>query len=274
MAVETSGSLGRGVDVLLAMAQGSRPAVGSVIAERLGRHRVQVVRTLQSLVAAGMVTRDPVSLAYDLDWRVRSQAVRLVRARLMAEGPGVLREASEATGTATFLAEVRGDGAVAFAEHVPTGLSWAGRSYPLYCDDAGQALLWDCSRDELDIVFADTEFIAYGPNSPRDVSQFAERLATARERGYSVADEESEPAVFAVAAPVRDFTGEVVCALHTEGLSRDLAHQATEHGQVITELAGRLSSVLGYVADSAQGLSDDSRLPRDSGRRRESSDRP
>ena len=248
MADESTGSLGRGLDVLQAMARGAGPAPGSVIAERLGRHRVLVVRTLQSLVAAGVVARDPVGLTYDLDWRLHSRAVRVVRARLMAEGPAVLREASEATGTATFLAEVRGDGSVAFAEHVPTGLSWAGRSYPLYCDDAGQALLWDCGRDELDIVFANTEFIAYGPNSPRDVGQFAERLAVARERGYSVADEESEPAVFAVAAPVRDFTGEVICALHTEGPSRELAPLAEEHGRLIAALADRLSALLGYGA--------------------------
>lgn len=246
MAEETTGSLGRGLDVLLALGRGGGSAAGSVIAEQLGRHRVQVARTLRSLVTAGVVARDPVSLGYELDWRLRSQAVRVTRARLLAMGPEVLREACGETGAAVFLAEVRGDASVAFAEHVPTGVSWVGRSYPLYCDDAGQALLWDCGRDELDIIFANTEFIAYGPNSPVDVGQFAARLAAARERGHSVADEKSEPGVFAVAAPVRDFTGEVICALHTEGPSRKLAPLAEEHGRVIMELAGRLSAALGH----------------------------
>ncbi|MFE5328779.1 IclR family transcriptional regulator [Embleya sp. NPDC056575] len=239
-------SLGRGLDVLFSMADTGEPETSSAIAERLGRGRVQVSRTLRSLAAAGLVTRDPASLAYGPSWRLRSQAGRVVRARLAAEGPGILREASAATGASTFLAEVRGDGSVAIAEHVPSGLSWVGRSYPLHCDDAGQALLWDCDREELEIVFAGTEFIAYGPTAPADVAEFEARLIAARARGWAVVDGESEPGVFAVAAPVRDFSGEVVCALHTEGPSERLAPLADEHGPVIRTLADRLSGLLGW----------------------------
>ncbi|MFI6583188.1 IclR family transcriptional regulator [Embleya sp. NPDC050493] len=238
-------SLGRGLDVLLAVAAGGGPATSTEIAERLGRNRVQVSRTLHSLEAARVLTRDPDTLAYSLSWQLYSRATRAVRARLLTEGPPILRAAVEATGASAFLAEVRGDGSVAFLEDVPSGLSWVGRSYPLYCDDAGQALLWDCGREELEIVFADTEFIAYGPAAPSGVAEFEARLIAARERGYAVVDGESEPGVFAVAAPVRDFSGEVVCALHTQGPSTRLAPLADRHGAVIRDLADRLSTLLG-----------------------------
>ncbi|MGW4031205.1 IclR family transcriptional regulator [Streptomyces sp. NPDC004838] len=245
MTTGTVRSLSRGLDVLLAVAAAGSPVTSTGIADRLGRGRVQVSRTLQSLGAAGLLSRDPGTLAYEPSWRLRSQATRAVRARLFTEGPPILRAAAEATGASAFLAEVRGDGAVAVLEDVPSGLSWVGRSYPLYCDDAGQALLWDCSREELEIVFADTEFIAYGPAAPTGVAEFEARLLASRARGYAVVDGESEPGVFAVAAPVRDFSGEIVCALHTEGPSERLAPLAERHGRVIKDLADRLSGLLG-----------------------------
>lgn len=239
-------SLSRGLNVLLAVAAVGGPSTSTGIADRLGRNRVQVSRSLQSLEAAGLLTRDPGTRAYGLSWRLRTQAARAARARLLVEGPPILREVVEATGASAFLAEVRGDGSVALLEDVPSGLSWVGRSYPLYCDDAGQALLWDCTREELEAVFAGTEFIAYGPAAPSGVAEFEARLLAARERGYAVVDGESEPGVFAVAAPVRDFSGRIVCALHTEGPSARLAPLADIHGEVIKGLADRLSALLGW----------------------------
>lgn len=239
-------SLSRGLDVLLAMAADGRPVTATALADRLGRNRLQVARTLRSLEAAGVATRDGHTLAYDFSWDVYSLAASVVRARLLREGPQILREAAEVTGASAFLAEVRGDGSVAFLEEVPSGLSWVGRSYPLYCDDAGQALLWDSSREELELVFAGTEFIAFGSAAPTDVADFEARLIAARRRGYAVVDGESEPGVFAVAAPVRDFSGEIVCALHTQGPSERLAPLVERHGEVIRELAGRLSALLGW----------------------------
>ncbi|WP_242640872.1 IclR family transcriptional regulator [Streptomyces kasugaensis] len=246
MSAGTVKSLSRGLDVLLAMSTEEGPATATVLADRLGRNRVQVARTLNSLEAAEVAVRDERTLAYDLSWQLYSSATRAVRARLLREGPQFLREAAEATGASTFLAELRGDGSVAFLEEVPSGLSWVGRSYPLYCDDAGQALLWDSGREELEIVFAGTEFVAFGPCAPADVAEFEARLIAARERGYAVVDGESEPGVFAVAVPVRDFTGEIVCALHTQGASERLAPLAERHGEVIKDLADRLSALLGW----------------------------
>ncbi|MER7498547.1 IclR family transcriptional regulator [Nonomuraea pusilla] len=239
-------SLGRGLDVLFAAAAAGEPSTSTQIADRLGRNRVQVSRSLQSLEVAGLLTRDRGTRAYSLSWRLRTQATRAARARLLVEGPAILRDAVVATGASAFLAEVRGDGSVALLEDVPSGLSWVGRSYPLYCDDAGQALLWDCTREELESVFADTEFIPYGPAAPRGVAEFEARLLAARERGYAVVDGESEPGVFAVAAPVRDFSGRIVCALHTQGPSAVLAPLAERHGEVIRGLADRLSALLGW----------------------------
>ncbi|MER7584189.1 IclR family transcriptional regulator [Kitasatospora sp. NPDC097691] len=246
MSAGTVKSLSRGLDVLLEVAVLDEAATSTEIAERLGRNRVQVARSLHSLEAAGLLARHSRSRTYGLSWRLRTRATLAARSRLMVEGPRILREVVEATGVSAFLAEVRGDGAVAILEDVPSGLSWVGRSYPLYCDDAGQALLWDCTREELETVFAGTEFIAHGPQAPRGVAEFEARLREARLRGYAVVDSESQPGVFAVAAPVMDFSGQILCALHTQGPSDRLAPLAGQHGEIIRESADRLSALLGW----------------------------
>ncbi|MER6611310.1 IclR family transcriptional regulator C-terminal domain-containing protein [Streptomyces sp. NPDC000927] len=126
--------------------------------------------------------------------------------RLSARPTGAYRPCSDGA-RAAGPAPVGRRWSAAFLEEVPSGLSWVGRSYPLYCDDAGKALLWDSGREELEMVFAGTGFVAFGPAAPADVAEFEARLITARQRGYAVVDGESEPGVFAVAAPVRAACG-------------------------------------------------------------------
>ena len=54
--------------------------------------------------------------------------------------------------------------------------SWIGRAYPAFCSDAGQAVLWDASDDEVRGVFEQTVFRSAGPNAPASVDDFLERL--------------------------------------------------------------------------------------------------
>lgn len=125
------------------------------------------------------------------------------------------------------------DSSVAVLERLVSGVSWVGRSFPLYCDDAGQALLWDCERDEVELIFRDTDFVAYSSTTPTSTADFCQRLERSREAGYSLVDGESQPGVYAIAAPVRDFTGTVRCALHIQGPTHTLAPRARELGPTI-----------------------------------------
>ncbi|MGC7322483.1 IclR family transcriptional regulator, partial [Mycobacteroides abscessus subsp. massiliense] len=126
----------------------------------LGRDRVQIARTLHSLESAGFLERDG-DRRYAPSPRVFGVSAQIAAARLRTFGTEALRQTVEATGESAFIAEVRGDSSVAVLERLVSGVSWVGRSFPLYCDDAGQALLWDCERDEVELIFRDTDFVAY-----------------------------------------------------------------------------------------------------------------
>lgn len=244
MVVEVK-SLARVLDVLRAVTGSDAPLSATMAADQLGRDRVQIARTLHSLESAGFLERDG-DRRYAPSPRVFGVSAQIAAARLRTFGTEALRQTVEATGESAFIAEVRGDSSVAVLERLVSGVSWVGRSFPLYCDDAGQALLWDCERDEVELIFRDTDFVAYSSTTPTSTADFYQRLERSREAGYSLVDGESQPGVYAIAAPVRDFTGTVRCALHIQGPTHTLASRARELGPTIRELAGQLSERLGW----------------------------
>jgi DNA-binding IclR family transcriptional regulator len=115
---------------------------------------------------------------------------------------------------------------VTIGESVPASSnlvgSWLGRPYPAYCSDAGQAVLWEASDDEVQTVFGDVDFVRHGPNTPTGVDDFLARREAARARGYTIVDEEAEPGLYSLAVPIRDFKGDVVAALQIVGIKERL----------------------------------------------------
>ena len=65
----------------------------------------------------------------------------------------------------------------------------------------------------------DVELQPRGPNAVATVEELHARVTEAAERGYAVADEELEPGLVAVAAPVRRFDGRIVAAVNVSGPS-------------------------------------------------------
>lgn len=88
-----------------------------------------------------------------------------------------------------------------------------GSRLPAYATSTGQVLLSGLDDDEVRRRVAGTPFERRAPNTLRDVDELIERLAETRRRGYAINDEELVVGHRAVAAPVRDHTGEVVAAV-------------------------------------------------------------
>jgi len=138
-------------------------------------------------------------------------------------------------------------------------VSWTGRAYPAYCSDAGQALLFDASDEEVAAVLARTTFRRRGPNTPTGVADFLDRLREARLRGYSVVDEEAEPGLFSVAVPIRDFRDEVVAALQVVGPRARLHGRRAECAATALRWGAWLTAELASMPPGAVGSEESGR---------------
>ena len=74
--------------------------------------------------------------------------------------------------------------------------------------------------------------------------ELARRVEQAARRGYAVAEEELEPGLVAVAAPVRRFDGSIVSALNVSGPAFRFGARLDEAGAEVARAAERLSLIL------------------------------
>jgi DNA-binding IclR family transcriptional regulator len=243
--------MGRGMDVLTALtelvSEGGRPTVAE-IARVLDRERSQVSRTLATLADSGLIERRS-DRSFDLAWGWYATAQELTAQRMRVHGLTVLQNLSAELGEAAFLSVLQGATTLTMLESLPAASrmigSWIGRAYPAYCSDAGRAALWDAADDEIRAVFQTTEFSPQGPRTPLSVEEFLTRLDEDRGRGYSIVDQEAEPGLYSVAAPVWDFRGEVVAAIQVVGAHQTMSARAAECGAACASAAAALSDSLG-----------------------------
>lgn len=255
MAAEGSTSLHRTLAILTALGSdeaAERGGLGVIeIARRVGREKTQVSRAMKALDEAGLVERDRDTLLYRLGWRVFTMATNAGRPRLLAEAPPVLRRLVGAVKERVHLTVRTDDGALTVLSESPMRavqvMGWVGRVTPLHTTSSGRALLFDHTDEEVGELLADTDFTGAGPQAPADVTDFLGRLHRARECGYALVEEEFEPGLVAVAAPVRDFRGRVVAALNVSapkyrmgrGLQRAARLTCAASHQISRAMAGR-----------------------------------
>lgn len=245
-------SMGRGFDVLSTLAALSVDDSDGVsvrdVALALERERSQVSRTLSALADRDLVVRGE-DHRYRLAWSWYATAQDLTDRRLRTAGLQVLDELAETVGEACFLGVLQGDSTLTIVESIPreSGMigSWVGRAYPAFCSDAGRAVLWDASDEEVRAVFARTAFTSPGPNAPASAEDFLDRLREARTLGYALVDQEAEPGLYSVSAPVWDFRDEVAAGVQIVGERSTLQPRTAQLAEACVAAAEALSAALG-----------------------------
>lgn len=251
-AADRETSIRRSLEVLLSLGSETAIASGGLgvtrIAELLGREKSQVSRTLKTLADFGLVDRDPDTLAYRLGWRIHALSSLAGDRRLLDAGRPVLEHLVDAFGERGFLSVLQGADTLTIlsesASHSLQAVGWVGRLSPAYCTAVGQALLFDHDRRALERVFRGVVFHPVGPRTAPDLDAFEERLATARARGYALADEELEVGLVAAAAPVRDGLGRIVAGVNISGPKFRLGDRLDEAGRALVEAADEIHAGL------------------------------
>jgi DNA-binding IclR family transcriptional regulator len=259
---EPSVAVRRAVALLLTLGNDESLDAGGLGVKRLseltGNEMSRVSRTLEVLSESGLVDRDSVTRAYRLGWRFFALAAGAGEPRLRQAAAPFLRRLTEEFGEPAYLSVLDcGEVLTIVSESPPHALhmlrttSWLGRSHPyIYSSSAGRALLFNHTDEELQALLGEKEFDPPGPNGPSSFEDFAARLASERERGWSFSDEEFEPGLVGVAAPVYDFENRVVAAVNLSGPKFRSGTALAAAGPRLVEVAHELSGALGHSGDS------------------------
>jgi IclR family KDG regulon transcriptional repressor len=195
-----------------------------------------------------------VNRTFRLGWGCFALAARAGEPRLVEEARPALGRLVDAVQETAHLSALRGAQVLTLLTQSPShaivARSWVGRTIPAFCTSSGRALLVDHDRPALLQRFGPEPFAPGGPNAPADVRELERRIRRARQVGYAVADEESEPGLVAVAAPIRDFTGRVVAAINVSGPRFRLAGRLHAAGALVRTTAAQISDALGAPAGS------------------------
>src|ERR687897_1277800 len=245
---EGAGSLRRGLRALELLARDDGGLGVVDVARRLGVDKSQASRTLRALADHGLVERDPASRAYRLGPRVFAYAALVSERRLLRAAPPVLEGLVHALGERAHLSVLDGAAVLTLLSHSPPhaiqAAGWAGRTVPAYCTAAGRALLADHDAAAQAALLAGTRLDRLAPHTVTSLGDLARRVAGTAALGWATADEEMEPGLAAVAAPVRRFDDRIVAAVNVSGPSFRFAPRLAEAGEVVAAAAARLSARL------------------------------
>ena len=242
-------SLRRGLLALEVLAGAPEDAgLGVVdVARRLGVDKSQASRTLSALAEHGLAERDPATRAYRLGPRVFAYAALVSERRLLRLAPPVLERLVQEVGERAHLSVLDGPAVLTLLSEAPPhavqAAGWAGRTVPAHCTAAGRALLFDHEPAALRALFEQVDLSPRGPNGAATVEELIARVSDAAGRGYAVADEELEPGLAAVAAPVRRFDGRIVAAVNVSGPSFRFRPRLEEAGARVARAADELGRV-------------------------------
>lgn len=246
-------SIRRGIEVLLSLATDEAVEQGGLgvtrISERLEREKSQVSRALKALAEYGLVERNRDALTYRLGWRIYALAQRAGQPRFLEEAAPALGRLVSAFNERAHLSVLQGSMVLTLLSDSPgravEAVGWVGRTTPVYCTSAGQALLMDIDLAGLEALLVDVELQQLGPNTARTVEEVYDRIEASRERGYVIADEEFEQGLIAIAAPVRDGHGRIVASLNISAPRFRFADRAIDAAEQVRAEADRMSWALG-----------------------------
>jgi DNA-binding IclR family transcriptional regulator len=126
------------------------------------------------------------------------------------------------------------------------GVNVGGNS-PAHCTALGKAILAFLPQDECLSVVDQIGFATHTPRTIAKKSVFMKELKTVRERGYSIDNEEFEPGLKCVGAPVHNYSRKVVGAISVAGPAFRVTNANIDRlGGTVMQTAKELSEELGF----------------------------
>jgi DNA-binding IclR family transcriptional regulator len=246
-------AIDRAALLLTQVIQGTEPASFTELAAASGLAKSTTSRLLTALERNQLVRRDPDGRFWPGELFVRYAWQSSADTDLVAVAQPYLDQLGELTGETINLGIVSSGSIQQVAQvnsrYMIGGTNWVGLAVPLHCSASGKVLL----------AYGAVEVPA-GPFEARTGRTITSRslleaeLALIRERGFAVTDEELEPGLVAVAAPVFAGGQQAIAGISVSGpASRLGAGEIPATAANCVEVARALSSTLGGQIGQMEG---------------------
>lgn len=247
---EGTAALDKALDVLEAIGCERTGLSQAEIGQRLGLPRTTLYRLLGTLVARGLVRRDPLRRVYCIGFRCFEYArAAYAMPDLVAAAGAELRALRDMTGETTYLAALDGHEVVSLERcdgaHGQRSSSAIGQRKPVHSTSQGKAILAALPPERRDALVRDITLTAVTARSITDRRRLQAELRLSAQRGWSIDDEEMVPGVRCCGAPIIDAHGDVRGAISVAGPAFRLTMERIDLlGPEVAEAARRVGAQL------------------------------
>ena len=209
-------------------------------------------RLLETLKSRGFVTQNPYTGRYRLGLKLLElgQAVT-EQTELRKIALPFLQELMEKTGETANLV-ILDEGEATYIEKVESPASLRmfhriGRRAPAHTTGVGKVLLAALPSEKITEIVKSKGLPKLTENTITSPEKLQEELEKIRKNGFAIDNEECEVGAKCIAAPIRDYTNQVVAAVSISGPSARLSEgRLNELAEVVKDIAYRISQNIGY----------------------------
>lgn len=243
--------LGRTLDILEAIASVETSASLTTLAAAVDLPKSTAYRLLTALAERGYVDRDGES-GYRPTLKLVTLGNQILNGLdLRAVARPILAELMHTVKAVVHLCVIDGDAVVYIDKLQPMGTqrmySQVGRRSPLHCTGVGKVALAGLPDEEVRAILERAGTPAFTVNTMTQLEGIVRHLARVREQGFATDDEEHEPGIRCVAAPIRNFTNAVVASISVSGPTNIITRDRMEElAGLVMSAAEHISSKLGY----------------------------
>jgi DNA-binding IclR family transcriptional regulator len=211
----------RALSILCELAKVDAPVGISDLSRRTGCSKSTVYLSLQTMRAMNFVVQDPGTERYGLGLAAAQLGgAASGNSRLVTALADPMSELAARSSEAVSLGVRTGD-EVLFVKRFETSHALGtsireGTRMPLHTSAAGKAILLGLTEEELFTMFPDESLPVQGSNFVGSRTELLNQLATAREVGYTISEDEWRAGVSAAAVPIV-IGGEVVASVSIAG---------------------------------------------------------
>jgi IclR family acetate operon transcriptional repressor len=224
----------------------------SALAAETGQAPATVYRVLVTLEGRGLVEFDPSEQLWHIGPRAFVVGAGFLRrSSLVERARPIMRRLMEETGETANLGVIQ-QRHVLFVSQVETQESIRaffppGTLSPLHASGIGKALLAEMAPERVARLLAE-RLEAFTPSTRADPDALGADLAAVRARGYALDDEERNPGMRCIAAPVFDMHGEAVAGISVSGPTVRIGAERVEaFAGPVMRAAAELTAAIGGV---------------------------